>query len=78
MRTSTRSPAPAAVIADQLPLPLTPVASTSQVPIERLTATILLPHQVWDDLPSTKRQQVRLAFLRVFQEVVGDARHRSG
>ncbi len=75
MRTTARSPGPVAVIADQIPLPLTPVASPdSAVPPDPL-ATTLLPQQVWNDLPAPRRQQIRLIFLQVLQEVVGDARH---
>ena len=79
MRTNARPLSPAAATVEQLPLPLIPAAPpTSLIPTERPTATILVPQQVWGNLLPARQRQVRLVFLRVLQEVVGDACHDAG
>ena len=78
MLTSARLPfsAPAREIVTQLPLPLASMAppeapeSLAEPPPP---AAVVLPEQVWDGLPPTGRRQVQMVFLRVFEEVVGDA-----
>jgi hypothetical protein len=59
----------------QLPLPLELSPVRPPVP-SRPTGAVVLPQQVWTSLPLTAQAQTQRAFIRIFREVVGDARQR--
>jgi hypothetical protein len=59
----------------QLPLPLEVPLVRPPVPLPP-TSAVVLPQQVWTSLPLTAQAQMQRVFIRIFREVIGDARQR--